>query len=85
MTTAIRVHGALPAEIRSWVRLAGDPAEDVASFDVTLTDPAGKVLVEVEGITFRKVAFEEALARPAPPRPEQECLGGGRRRPQLRS
>jgi thioesterase domain-containing protein/NAD(P)-dependent dehydrogenase (short-subunit alcohol dehydrogenase family) len=71
MTTAIRVHGALPAEIRSWVRLAGDPAEDVASFDVTLTDPTGKVLVEVEGITFRKVAFEEALARPAPPNPRE--------------
>ncbi|MGB4908991.1 MAG: polyketide synthase dehydratase domain-containing protein, partial [Tabrizicola sp.] len=69
MTTAIRVHGALPAEIRSWVRLAGTPAEDTASFDVTLTDPTGRVLVEVEGITFRKVAFEEALARPAPPNP----------------
>ncbi len=71
MTTALRVHGPLPAEIRSWVRLAGDPADDVASFDVTLTDPAGRVLVEVEGITFRKVAFEEALARPAPPNPRE--------------
>jgi acyl transferase domain-containing protein/thioesterase domain-containing protein len=71
MTTSIRVHGALPSEIRSWVRLAGEPGEDVASFDVTLTDPAGKVLVEVEGITFRKVAFEEALARPAPPNPRE--------------
>jgi acyl transferase domain-containing protein/thioesterase domain-containing protein len=70
-TTNIRVYGALPAEIRSWVRLAGEPGEDVASFDVTLADPAGKVLVEVEGITFRKVAFEEALARPAPPNPRE--------------
>ncbi|MGL4236955.1 SDR family NAD(P)-dependent oxidoreductase [Tabrizicola sp.] len=72
VTTAnIRVHAPLPAEIRSWVRLSGNPGADVASFDVTLTDPTGRVLVEVEGITFRMVAFEEALARPAPPNPRE--------------
>jgi acyl transferase domain-containing protein/thioesterase domain-containing protein len=72
VTTAnIRVHAPFPAEIRSWVRLSGTPGVDVASFDVTLTDPGGRVLVEVEGITFRKVAFEEALARPAPPNPRE--------------
>jgi acyl transferase domain-containing protein/thioesterase domain-containing protein len=70
-TTTIRFHGPLPAEIRSWARLSGTPTEDTASFDVTLTDPTGRILVEVEGITFRKVAFEEALARPAAPNPRE--------------
>ncbi|AZL60489.1 SDR family NAD(P)-dependent oxidoreductase [Tabrizicola piscis] len=67
----VRVYAPLPAEIRSWARLAGQPGADVASFDVTLTDPAGRVLVEVEGITFRSVAAEVALARPAPPSPRE--------------
>jgi acyl transferase domain-containing protein/thioesterase domain-containing protein len=67
----VRVSHPLPAEIRSWARLAGTPGADVASFDVTLADPSGRVLVEVEGITFRAVAAEEVLARPAPPAPSE--------------
>jgi acyl transferase domain-containing protein/thioesterase domain-containing protein len=65
----VRVFDRLPSEIRSWVRLSGTPGAGSARFDVTLTDPAGGVLVEVEGISFRAVAAEEVLARPAPPAP----------------
>jgi acyl transferase domain-containing protein/thioesterase domain-containing protein len=67
----VRVRAPLPAEIRSWVRFAGTPGADVASFDVTLTDPAGTVLVDVEGITFRSVAAEDVLARPSAPAPRE--------------
>ena len=67
----VRSFAALPAEIRSWARLSGTPGVDVASFDITLTDPAGRILIEVEGITFRSVAAEDVLARPAPPAPRE--------------
>ncbi len=62
----VQVFAPLPAEIRSWVRLQGAPGAGSAAFDVTLTDPAGRVLVEVRGISFRAVAAAEVLARPAP-------------------
>jgi acyl transferase domain-containing protein/thioesterase domain-containing protein len=67
----VRVFAPLPAEVRSWARLAGTPGADVASFDITLTDASGRVLIEVEGITFRSVAAEEVLARPAAPAPRE--------------
>ena len=67
----VRVHGALPSEIRSWARLAGSPGADTASFDVTLTDASGRILVEVEGITFRSVDAAEVMSRPAPPSPSE--------------
>ena len=65
----VRIFGRLPAEIRSWVRLSGTPGPDVATFDVSLTDPSGRVLVDVQGITFRLIDAKEMLARPAPPSP----------------
>ena len=65
----VRVFASLPADIRSWVRLAGPAGADVAAFDVTLTDAAGQVLVEVERITFRLISANEVLAKPAPPAP----------------
>ncbi|WP_309664629.1 SDR family NAD(P)-dependent oxidoreductase [Tabrizicola sp.] len=67
----VRIFASLPAEIRSWTRLTGTQGADGASFDVTLTDATGGILVEVEGITFRLVAAEQVLARPAPPRPAE--------------
>lgn len=75
----VRVFAPLPAEIRSWARLSGTPGADVASFDVTLTDAAGRVLIEVEGITFRSVAAEEVLARPAAPAPREVLVEDGQR------
>ncbi len=67
----VQVFASLPAEIRSWVRLAGTPGADVVEFDVTLTDASGHVLVEVERITFRLVKANEVLARPAAPAPSE--------------
>ena len=53
----VRVYGDLPAEIRSWVRngcdnRAGNP---FARFHVTLTDPAGRVLIEISDFTIRRM------------------------------
>lgn len=67
----VRVFAPLPADIRSWVRVKGAPSPENASFDVTLTDPEGRILVEVEGITFRSVSAALVLARPAPPTPSE--------------
>ena len=72
----VTVLAPLPAEIRSWARLKGQPGQDTASFDVTLTDPSGRILVEVEGITFRSVAAEQVLARPAAPTPAEVVADG---------
>ncbi|NBE06548.1 type I polyketide synthase [Paragemmobacter ruber] len=67
----VRVHAPLPAEIRSWVRIKGTPSPENAAFDVTLTDPTGRILVEVAGIAFRSVSAALVLARPAPPTPAE--------------
>lgn len=67
----VQVFAPLPNEIRSWVRLKGAPSAGSAAFDVTLTDPAGKILVEVQGIAFRSVAASELLVRPVPPTPSE--------------
>lgn len=67
----VRVYGPLPADIRSWVRITGTPSPENASFDVTLTDPDGRILVEVSGITFRSVMASLVLARPAHPSPAE--------------
>jgi acyl transferase domain-containing protein/thioesterase domain-containing protein len=73
----VRVYAPLEAEIRSWVRLSGPPGADTASFDVTLTDPAGRILVEVDRITFRSVEAAQVLARPAPPAPSEVIADEG--------
>lgn len=73
----VRVYAPLPADIRSWARLRGTPTPDSASFDVTLTDPDGTVLIEVEGITFRSVAASQVLARPALPTPAEVVSDDG--------
>ena len=41
---SVRVHGPLPAEIRSWVRIGADSRADgpIATFDVTLCDADGR-------------------------------------------
>jgi thioesterase domain-containing protein/NAD(P)-dependent dehydrogenase (short-subunit alcohol dehydrogenase family)/acyl carrier protein len=51
------VHARLPAQIRSWVRGHPDNRNDAefATFDATLTDLQGRVLVEVEGLSLRRV------------------------------
>jgi acyl transferase domain-containing protein len=55
--TRLRMHGPLPARIRSHVRLAPsdfDPKELVV-FDVTITDDAGRVLVEIDEFVMTRV------------------------------
>jgi acyl transferase domain-containing protein/thioesterase domain-containing protein/acyl carrier protein len=76
----VRVHGALPAEIASWVR--SDPANRAdgatARFDVTLADPSGRVLLEAEGFTLHRLEGEARFARPrAPSAREVEFEGQG--------
>ena len=60
---AIRVHGPLPADIRSWVRLNAEKSGDgFAGFDVTITDAEGRVLVEVADFAMKRLdgAFDFA-------------------------
>lgn len=49
----LRQFSALGAEVESWVRLTS-VSEDSATFDVTITDPAGSVLVEIKEFAIRK-------------------------------
>ncbi|MCF3972235.1 type I polyketide synthase [Paracoccus salsus] len=54
---SIKVHAPLTPEIRSWVRNAGDNRSEnpFARFDITLTDPHGKVLIEISGFTIHRL------------------------------
>ena len=72
----LRFHAPLEADIYSWIRLSSDGsvANDFAAFDVTMTDAHGKVLVEVDRLTLRrldgpwhapKVAGGEGAGEPA--------------------
>jgi acyl transferase domain-containing protein/thioesterase domain-containing protein/acyl carrier protein len=64
----IRVFAPLPAEIRSWVRLSKSTAgAGFASFDVTLCDPDGNVLVEVRDFAMKRLEGGFAAA-PLDPR-----------------
>ncbi len=53
----LRYHAPIGADVFSWIRLSSDgsAASDFATFDVTLTDAQGKVLVEVERLTLRRL------------------------------
>ncbi|MGR3761996.1 type I polyketide synthase [Roseobacteraceae bacterium NS-SX3] len=62
---SIRIHAPLTEEIRSHVRLAGTPPDGFAAFDVALTDPAGRVLVEVRGFQMKRLAGGFAAAEAA--------------------
>jgi thioesterase domain-containing protein/acyl carrier protein len=48
------LHAPLPARVVSWVRLGAlqDLGEGFSSFDITITDPQGNVLVEVTRLTM---------------------------------
>ena len=53
---SITVHGPLPQHIRSWVRVGeGQGAGGFASFDVTLTDPEGRIVMEVRGFSIHRI------------------------------
>jgi acyl transferase domain-containing protein/thioesterase domain-containing protein/NAD(P)-dependent dehydrogenase (short-subunit alcohol dehydrogenase family)/acyl carrier protein len=83
----LRFHAPLQGEIVSWLRLASDShaGGDFAAFDVTLTDPQGRVLVEVERLTLRRLdgpwhAPKHAAA--VPPGVESGETAGSRAKPQ---
>ena len=63
----VRVYGALPAEIFSWMRLTpGVVAQDgFASFDVTITDSDGNVIVEVYDFAMKRLATAVAFGKGA--------------------
>ncbi len=61
----IRVLAPLPAEIASHARLASH-SPGSAVFDVTLTDPQGRVCVEVTGFAMRRLDGPLALPPPDP-------------------
>nr|WP_318272700.1 SDR family NAD(P)-dependent oxidoreductase [Paracoccus saliphilus] len=70
---ALTMHAPLPPRIASHVRISHD-SDGYASFDVTLTDPQGVVLVEVAGLTLRRLDAAPAVqltARPTASRPVQ--------------
>ncbi len=86
----LRFHAPLEADVYSWIRLASDGsvASDFAAFDVTMTDANGKVLVEVDRLTLRRLdgpwhapkaeatmgAAEPAAARTKPLSPGEVAL-----------
>jgi acyl transferase domain-containing protein/thioesterase domain-containing protein/acyl carrier protein len=65
----LRVHAPLPATVWSHARLAAAQGE-AARFDVTLTDEAGRVCVEVTGLTLRRLEGGLAFAAPVAPVPD---------------
>jgi len=66
---AVRVHGALPAEVVSLVRLRPGSGEGagIAGFDVTICAPDGAVLVEVENFQMQRLAEGAELTGAAAP------------------
>ncbi|MFV2051356.1 type I polyketide synthase [Aliiroseovarius sp. YM-037] len=65
---SVRVYRALPAEIVSWVRNAGENRADgeMAAFDVTITTPEGEVCVDIKGFSIRRMESVSGFATSAP-------------------
>ncbi|SFO07874.1 Acyl transferase domain-containing protein [Roseovarius lutimaris] len=63
---SVRVHAPLTGEIYSWVRNAGENHADAAtaSFDITICDATGRVLVDIHGFAIRRQEAGLALAPP---------------------
>ncbi len=62
----VRVYGPLSSQIVSWMRNAGEnrAGGESASFNITLTDPDGTVLVEIENFNIRKLDSTTRLGAP---------------------
>lgn len=79
----IQVFGPLPQRIHSWVRNRADNRNDkeFAVFDVTITDPEGRVIVQIDEFTIKRL--EEGVDFTAGQRPSRsDCefdaaLGSG--------
>ena len=65
----ISVHGPLEKKISSWVRLresAGDPG-DFASFDIVIASEDGRILLEAEDFTIKRVLESVDFSEPLDP------------------
>ena len=64
----VRVRAPLVGRIVSWVRGAPDNHADkgIASFDIAIADESGRVLVEIEKFTVRKIDAGKSFAAHAP-------------------
>ncbi len=62
---AVRVHGPMPAEVTSRIRLGvAEGGEGFASFDIVITDAAGEPVLEVEGFTVKRLDPGVTLGAP---------------------
>jgi len=53
---SVRILEALPAHVYSHASLRDDVDDDTASYDISITDPDGRVVVEIEGYAMRMVS-----------------------------
>ena len=58
---SLRIHRPLDARLMSHVRMTGPGNGDTVSFDVTVTDRSGAVLVEIEELTLIRVRERDRL------------------------
>jgi acyl transferase domain-containing protein/thioesterase domain-containing protein len=88
----ILVYGALPSRVFSHARIRRSVASDIAAFDITITDPEGAVVLEIEEFTIKRIsnpaetlwcregpqsrAPERAIMAPAKARPRIETRDG---------
>jgi acyl transferase domain-containing protein/thioesterase domain-containing protein len=58
---SIRVRGPLPAEVRSWVKSHGQNSadKDFAAFDVVISDPEGRPLLEIDEFTIKRMPVSD--------------------------
>jgi acyl transferase domain-containing protein len=72
---SVRVYAALPRRVYSWVRSRGDNRVDgeFALFDITITDPEGRTIVEVREFSLKRMHDQASFVlASAPSRAEVE-------------
>ncbi len=70
---SVRVFGGLTPRVRSWVKWAGDEsaASEIASFDVVVSDPEGRVLLEVKRFSIKRTAGTGEFVNAGRPTPSE--------------
>jgi acyl transferase domain-containing protein len=68
----VRVRGPLRRQLYSHARLRSSSTPDLVAFDVTVSDREGKVLVAVEGFTFKRLEDPTAFAEVVTPKAPEE-------------
>jgi acyl transferase domain-containing protein/thioesterase domain-containing protein/acyl carrier protein len=72
---SVRIHAPLSDQILSHVRVNPASESGVALFDVTLSDPQGRVLVEIDGFQMKRLDGALDLSPPAAPDATAADLG----------